>query len=566
MATNQSLMAKVGGALRRFDDSIGFSAKSIFFSMAMTIYSFHVFRGPFIKKDLGFTDLSYGQLAAAMAAVSFPSIGLWSTLADYTGRHRAVLCLISVAAAASFDAITFIPRDALLGDKGFGWKMLASVLLCAYAMLISGLIPLVDYLSLRLLSSKPGFNKEMYGRQRAWATIGYPVISLGVGQVVERLGGRSLFWIVPAMTVPFLLSMLAFGPSDTPKTWAQIRRRLRAETSRESVTNEQTENEEEQAETAAQTKQNDVERPSLVRSNGSLSQSASSENLLINDDQKTANTSSSQVNLTGESANATDAAVKKRSPWAILLTNPVFLFFLFAVFMNGLARAVMTIFAANVWKEDYKMKDSQVGYATVWGVALEIVIFYFGGPLGNLFGNYWMLILAQAAMALRCWLYWILPTGPGLSFQVYGVELLKGVAFGFTHTAGVKLALEAAPKGLEATAQALYSASYAQLPQVIAACVGGAVKQMHGSKLLFLGIASLSTLGLVLVFVRYLWEGRLFNTTRHVSSQETNTNATTSEQQAIAIASKVKELVAQESISDDSNAPKAILASSKRKN
>lgn len=77
------------------------------------------------------------------------------------------------------------------------------------------------------------------------------------------------------------------------------------------------------------------------------------------------------------------------------------------------------------------------------------------------------------------------------------IELLKGAAFGLTHLAGVKVARESAPEGLEATAQGFYEGCYSQLPSVISVPLGGPSIRMLGFRNTFL----LTAIGISFSFV-----------------------------------------------------------------
>lgn len=177
------------------------------------------------------------------------------------------------------------------------------------------------------------------------------------------------------------------------------------------------------------------------------------------------------------------------------------------VFLNGMARAVMTVFLSIFWKE-LGMNSKQIAIGSIFGILLEVAIFFFGQRLVFM-GNYWMLILAQGAMVFRTWAYAVLPQTNAPLWVYWLVELSKGVAFGFTHSAGVKLASEAAPPGLEATAQALYTSIYSQLPAVIAGLIGSYLAKMYGLGRVFLCAAVGSTAALALLFVKYLGDGSI---------------------------------------------------------
>jgi hypothetical protein len=213
-----------------------------------------------------------------------------------------------------------------------------------------------------------------------------------------------------------------------------------------------------------------------------------------------------------------------RKPLAQLLTNPDYVFLLVFVFLSGTARAVMTSFAAMYWNEDMDLTTRQIGVAANFGILMEIGLFFAAPFLLDFFGIYWMLIFSQTAMVLRCWVYAFLPAKPSMFWVVYLTELLKGVAFGFGQTAGVKICGDVAPPGLEATAQALYTSFYSQLPAVIAAAAGGRLYQHFGGKVLFYTTAILSTVALALFLLKYTLDGRLCGSRRHVRSSRNPEN------------------------------------------
>ena len=497
---------------RRIDDQFMVSAKLIFFTMSMVIYGFYVFRGPFISDYLGIKMTHYGIISATMAAISFPCMTLWNTFADYLGRHKIILILITLSAVGSFECLMIrFPHSESVQ------LIFALAILALYSFFTSGMTPLLDYEALKLLSSRPGFTKEMYGRQRMWGTMAYAVSTMVSAFLMEKLGQQVLFFIMPTFAAIFAVTLLFTGPSDEPKSLQQIRNRLAGEV--QGVGEED----------GCGGKSESCHLLHIIGSGLSTSQ---------HDHYKTGSRNASSVDLaepkkrtlesetgttgvgvqvlddklnTSTSNLVTVSPVREQrvSPWRTLLTNGNFLFFLFAVFMNGMARTVMTIFLSMYWKKVLLLDSRQIAVATIFGIAIEVIIFYFYRFFAPL-GNYWMLVIAQAAMVARCWTYYQLPAGDGNKYwQVWMIELLKGVAFGFTHTAGVRIAAESAPAGLEATAQALYTSMYAQLPAVIAAALGGSVYEVYGPSMLFLITSIISTVALGLFLIKYSIDGKI---------------------------------------------------------
>ena len=209
---------------RRLDDRFMVSAKLIFFTMSMVLYGFYTFRGPFIKGYLGIKMTNYGIISATMAAISFPCMTLWNTFADYLGRHKIILILITLFAVGCFECLIFrFPNSETMQ------LIFALVILAMYSFFTSGMVPLLDYEALKLLSSRPGFTKEMYGRQRMWGTMAYAASTMVSAFLMKQRGQGVLFVIMPTFALLFAVTLLLAGPADEPKSLQQIRDRLAGE-------------------------------------------------------------------------------------------------------------------------------------------------------------------------------------------------------------------------------------------------------------------------------------------------------------------------------------------------
>ncbi len=162
-----------------------------------------------------------------------------------------------------------------------------------------------------------------------------------------------------------------------------------------------------------------------------------------------------------------------------LLTNTNFLFLLLVVFMNGLARATMTHFVEPIQRNVFKTPPSATGASSATGVALEIVVFFFGKSLLKTFGVRRMLLIAQAAMVARISCYAFLPREfPGSQYAPLYYELFKGLSFGFMQTASVTWVTEIASQDLKATAQALYSGVFSGFAAFVAGMIGYAFQNL----------------------------------------------------------------------------------------
>lgn len=456
--------------------------KLLYIFMAMAYYSFYLFRPVFIKKYLGMNDREYGDLASILALVSFIFMTLWGTLADALGRHRLALALASLAMAGSF-MLFIVPMPT--HTVTFYWS---AFVIALYSFFAACILPLTDYQALQMLAESGLMSKDLYGRQRLWATVSYGAITYLISYLIDTLGPETLFVAVPSTATLFSLYLLIFGCRDKPKPWRTIfqrRSRRKPEPKGQAELNDSTTNLKEA--------EKEMDKP-LEEEEG------------VKHEEIEKQPYSNQVAIHPSPGST---AANTKSPIMRLLSNPNYLFFLLVVFLVGSGRAVMTTFLANYLGSAVKLTNQQIANATLMGLVLEIIILFCGPWLLHHLGIYWMLIGAQVAMTVRAWAYTIIPPQASLFWLFYLVELLKGVAFGLTQSAGVKLSNDTAPEGLQATAQALYTSCYAMLPAVISAFAGGRVYHAFGPNALFLGTSIISTAALGLFIIKYAWDGRI---------------------------------------------------------
>lgn len=182
------------------------------------------------------------------------------------------------------------------------------------------------------------------------------------------------------------------------------------------------------------------------------------------------------------SSKSVDCAVTP--PWWHVLRSPRFVLFLTVIFLTGCARSIMSAFLPYYCKENLKLSGVNSALIMISGVTLEMLSFAMA-PLVSGLGPYWMLVLAQVIMAVRAWAYVVVPASSDYFAVFMLIELLKGAAFGLTHLAGVRIARESAPPGLEATAQGFYEGFYAQIPAIVSVALGGIAINSFGIAALF---------------------------------------------------------------------------------
>lgn len=436
--------------------------KLLYFFLNLEVYAFYVFKGSFIKKFLLIDAKKYGFLMSLMACIGFPCMTMWGRLADHLGRPKLVLTFLAIATAGSFELLIF-QVGAPKSTTHYVW---VTFVLSLYALFFCGLAPLMDIIALKILSGNPAFNKEMYGRQRLWGSLGYCVSTLMAAYLMGKIGDYALFGIIPACALVFCLVLFFAGPVDSPTPKRSIEDDLPTGATKEVEEKKVSDEGEAKKQAAKKLEEQEMleKMPNWRR--------------------------------------------KIKWPLLRLLTDGGYLFFLLAVFMTGSSRSIMTNYLSMYWELDMDLSKNIVAVAAIFGVVVEVIIFFFASRLAFM-GNFWMLLLAQLAMALRGWLYAFLPAQSSLFPAVFAIELLKGAAFGFTQLAGVKVASASAPPSLQATSQAIYNSVYAQLPAVLAALGGGVLYHIHGPKTMFIITAAISTASFTAFLLKWSWDGSI---------------------------------------------------------
>jgi PPP family 3-phenylpropionic acid transporter len=159
------------------------------FSFYFTYFAALAFLQPFVIlyfQELGFSGAQIGLLAGIIPLVAMVGYPLWTGLADAKMRHKRIMSLtilVSVLTAGMFPLI-----------KSFG---LLIPIVFIYALFAAPVISLADSATLSMLGDK----KDMYGRVRLGGTIGWGLVALIAGVIIERYGIRWAFWGYSAIMV-----------------------------------------------------------------------------------------------------------------------------------------------------------------------------------------------------------------------------------------------------------------------------------------------------------------------------------------------------------------------------
>jgi PPP family 3-phenylpropionic acid transporter len=147
-------------------------------------FSFFAAYGIFVNyiniyyQSIGLSGVQIGLINTIAPLVGIFSGTLWGLLHDRFGRARSLLLLATSGAIISVLGLSAV--------RTFVWML---PLAGFYSLFSSPIPPLLDNINLSLL----GEERERYGRQRIWGSIGYIITSWGFGAVLEHFGLHYLF-------------------------------------------------------------------------------------------------------------------------------------------------------------------------------------------------------------------------------------------------------------------------------------------------------------------------------------------------------------------------------------
>jgi len=156
---------------------------SLYFQLSNFYFWYFAFIGAFAPyfalylQWLGYTPLQIGALLAINPVSRIYGPNLWGWLADHYRARGAIARACAVAAAVVFAAVLLHP--------GF-WGMFA--LLAVLNLFWSGILPLAEASTMGLLGSRIG----TYGRIRLWGSVGFVLVVVAGGYLLDRFGIRTL--------------------------------------------------------------------------------------------------------------------------------------------------------------------------------------------------------------------------------------------------------------------------------------------------------------------------------------------------------------------------------------
>lgn len=170
--------------------------------------------------------------------------------------------------------------------------------------------------------------------------------------------------------------------------------------------------------------------------------------------------------------------------------------FLLGCLLAGLSQMFMNYYL-YIFARSLGASDGMVGFLVAVAAVSNILTYIFMPRIFKRWSALQGMVFSNALMAFRCVLTAMLKAPA----WVILTQLLDGPTWGLTWGAGVQRASEIAPRGLGASAQAVYNAIFTGLGGILGATLGGSIYSGLGAPILFISAALMAGLS-SLVFSR----------------------------------------------------------------
>lgn len=421
------------------------SPKIIFFCIGALYYVFYSFRMEFIKEYLGLPEHVAGLLQAFMQLASFFGVTGWSNLADYRGIHKRLLVSLCLAMATIFQVLLlapFLPPAGLLA--------LSIIVMVLFGLVLGGVMPLADYHILKLLKEQFRTDPQLYGRQVLWGTAASGLTTYGIGSLIDLLGVRVIFFILPVIACLAALAVAFFGYPD---------------------------------------------RSALANNSGNEDNLGTTRAEIGSDSSET---TEKTFPPEGDTASTHSTSVRV---YVATMLRPRFLLFLLMVLPIGVGRQIATTFLPYYLSKEIGLSGGKYGSAYLGSSLLTILLLYCGPLFLSRLSGHTMLLVGLGAMTLRLTAYTLLTPSSACPWQTMIIEMFSSISFAFTQPAGVREAAACAPPGWEAAFQAVYTCAYVQFPAVFGSILGGLIYRKYGGAMLMRVTALYSALSLALIIL-----------------------------------------------------------------
>lgn len=167
---------------------------------------------PYLR-GLGFSGAEIGLAQMVAPAIAGPAAIAWAFAAD---RHRATARMLRLATAGAFVALAALPLART--------PLAVAAVLLVNAAFASAVVPLVDALTVTWVRSRPGLS---YARIRLFGSVGFIVVAVGLGFLLDARGGRPADGAIPAAMLACVGAYALVARRLPPAAPSEARPRLR---------------------------------------------------------------------------------------------------------------------------------------------------------------------------------------------------------------------------------------------------------------------------------------------------------------------------------------------------
>ena len=171
----------------------------LFQKLSASYFSYFAILGlvvPFLPVYLdgkGFSSLQIGEVLAVFTATKIIGPTLWAMMADKSGKQLAIIRLGSLLACICFCALFWV--------SGY-WPI--TFVLAVFSLFWTAILPQLEVLTLRSVRR----NTKIYARVRLWGSIGFIVLAVLAGEVIEQTSSEAFTYLGLLTLVALYLSTL----------------------------------------------------------------------------------------------------------------------------------------------------------------------------------------------------------------------------------------------------------------------------------------------------------------------------------------------------------------------
>ncbi len=151
-------------------------------------------------RSIGLKGTELGLIYTFPPLMSMVGGPVWGMLSDRFHNPRLLLCIAALCGSAAMLAMSFTTQ--LVG---------ITVAIAVYMLFACAFIPLLDSINLGLL----GGNRDQYGRQRMWGSLGFIFGSWLYGFILQQVGLHALFYGSAAGLLLMLPGLAVLKPGQT---------------------------------------------------------------------------------------------------------------------------------------------------------------------------------------------------------------------------------------------------------------------------------------------------------------------------------------------------------------